>query len=482
MTRPRSPRTTDDRAAGSGSSGAAGTSRGGAGQPGPADRESTPPLGPGRQHPEYGPAAPASPGPWDPHSQALLADGAMGAAKEPRLRSARFGGRVGARRGSADPVKALLHRHRELCERAVDPLEIAAGLEAHGVTDRTAARLRHRDVFSLAEELYARVPRAEVHPRVAQDDPVRGAAGSVRRAALYLLPGAFCLAAVATAQPAVVDDAALRLGGGALGTAAAALALRFCLRSGSLSVCRGAMGAAPLWTCWLLAQLLFGDALLEHLLPAGPDGHVPGSHLPAAPAAIALAFAVGPAAWCARWFATRARRRLAASRGPGDFSAGARPLPLTATALFLTMLVALLLAVRTGDAYLGDGPYGDWYERWYGGWYGGWYGTGSLAAAAALGTLLFVARLLAVHDRGSAAAKGLATACAVEVALLGTAMAARLPGCAALDGPIEAAVAAYGPGVVSLAACAAVVPVLLAHAMVVLSRASAHPFPPAEPR
>ena len=54
------------------------------------------------------------------------------------------------RRGAADPVKALMHRHRELCERAVDPLEIAAGLEAHGITDRTAARFRHRDVFSLA--------------------------------------------------------------------------------------------------------------------------------------------------------------------------------------------------------------------------------------------------------------------------------------------------------------------------------------------
>ena len=65
-----------------------------------------------------------------------------------------------AARGAADPVKALMHRHRDLCERAVDPLEIAAGLEAHGVTDRTAARFRHRDVFSLAEEMYARVPRA----------------------------------------------------------------------------------------------------------------------------------------------------------------------------------------------------------------------------------------------------------------------------------------------------------------------------------
>lgn len=59
-------------------------------------------------------------------------------------RPARRGG------GPADPVKTLMHSHRELCERAVDPLEIAAGLEAHGVTDRAAARFRHRDVFSLA--------------------------------------------------------------------------------------------------------------------------------------------------------------------------------------------------------------------------------------------------------------------------------------------------------------------------------------------
>lgn len=70
-----------------------------------------------------------------------------------------------------------MHRHRELCERAVDPLEIAAGLEAHGVTDRTAARFRHRDVFSLAEELYARVPRGEAQT------PARPGRGLARPAA-----------------------------------------------------------------------------------------------------------------------------------------------------------------------------------------------------------------------------------------------------------------------------------------------------------
>ncbi|MGV2921265.1 hypothetical protein RMO59_35855, partial [Streptomyces alfalfae] len=34
------------------------------------------------------------------------------------------------RHGAADPVKALMRRHHDLCARAVDPLEIAAGLEA----------------------------------------------------------------------------------------------------------------------------------------------------------------------------------------------------------------------------------------------------------------------------------------------------------------------------------------------------------------
>ncbi|MGF1432161.1 hypothetical protein ACQRUO_37410, partial [Kitasatospora sp. LaBMicrA B282] len=59
----------------------------------------------------------------------------------------------------ADPVRELMAEHRELCEQATDPLEIAAGLEAAGVCAATAGRYRHADVFSLAEELFARVPR-----------------------------------------------------------------------------------------------------------------------------------------------------------------------------------------------------------------------------------------------------------------------------------------------------------------------------------
>jgi hypothetical protein len=57
-----------------------------------------------------------------------------------------------------DPVRLLTRRHRALCLDAAGPLEIAAGLEAAGLTDRAAAPYRHPDVFSLAEELHARVP------------------------------------------------------------------------------------------------------------------------------------------------------------------------------------------------------------------------------------------------------------------------------------------------------------------------------------
>src|SRR5439155_967759 len=81
------------------------------------------------------------------------------------------------------------------CERAVDPLEIAAGLEAHGVTDRTAARFRHRDVFSLAEEMYARA----THDGEPPTPPTAVDAPRVRPAWVLftLLPGALATATAA---------------------------------------------------------------------------------------------------------------------------------------------------------------------------------------------------------------------------------------------------------------------------------------------
>ncbi|TGZ03167.1 hypothetical protein E5Z02_27380, partial [Streptomyces rhizosphaericola] len=124
------------------------------------------------------PAVPAEPAAeaTDGHRPAPPAARATEAPAPVPLRPAEIAARAGqrrhpvpVRRGTADPVKSLMHHHRALCERAVSPLEIAAGLEAHGLTDRTAARYRHRDVFALAEELYARTPAgpAEAPPPVA---------------------------------------------------------------------------------------------------------------------------------------------------------------------------------------------------------------------------------------------------------------------------------------------------------------------------
>lgn len=407
-----------------------------------------------------GPAAPTSPGPWDPRSEALLQVPAPAALAVPvpaapaeaiQQPAPALGPRA-PRRATADPVKALMHRHRELCERAVDPLEIAAGLEAHGVTDRTAARFRHRDVFSLAEELYARVPRGDAAPtRPAPEAPAPG--GTAAWALAACAPGA--VAALATAGLALTEGP-LRGAVGALGALGLAAALLVAVRRGPLYAAGRTAPAAHLWTLWLLAYTVAGDGLLDQLLTGGPDGAwtlvTPGG--PAAPAdgswildtgpLLALALAVAPAAWCARLFAVRARRRLAASRGLDDFAAGVRPLLLSTVALPLALLAGLLAL------------------------------TGFSPGALALGALLLLARLLTVHGPTEAAAPALAAACTAEALALALVLAARLPGCAFLDAPVRAAVDTWGPAAVPALACGAAALALLAHATTALSRASAH--------
>ncbi|MGG7571602.1 hypothetical protein [Streptomyces sirii] len=212
-----------------------------------------------------------------------------------------------------------MHRHQKLCAHAVDALEIAAGLEAHGVTDRTAARFRHRDVFSLAEELYARVPRAEQGTPEAGGGWGRGWGGRCG-AVLQLLPGAVCGATVA-ALASVGETAApaSRMAVAAAGVVLLALAVRLAVRSGPLRARHQGAGSrtAGLWVCWTLGYAVFGDRLLAELLAGGPD--LPYAHpRPAVAAAVALSCAVLPAAGCARWFAVRGRRGLAASRGLGN--------------------------------------------------------------------------------------------------------------------------------------------------------------------
>ncbi|GAA3820265.1 hypothetical protein GCM10023083_62050 [Streptomyces phyllanthi] len=355
-----------------------------------------------------------------------------------------------ARRGAADPVKALLHRHRDLCERAVDPLDLAAGLEAHGLTDRTAARYRHRDVFSLAEEMYARVPR----------DPRDGEARSTERAAsnapgaharwavLVLLPGALCAATVAGVR---LTDGQSRLVCAAVGTLAVLLGLRAALRRGPLRIRSGAARGARAWTCWLLVYTVLGDGLLTAALDEAPLGPFPVALAPV----LSLTLACAPAAWCAHLFAVRARRRLVASRGLTEFADTVRPLLVAVFALFLCALAGLLALC---GAALEEPP--------------------AYAGAGALGALLLLVRLLGAHGSMRAPALALRAAGTAEAIALAAVFASRLPGCASLAVPVETVVGAWGPGAVPGLACGLTALALLIHSTRTLTRASAHAAPP----
>nr|WP_246201817.1 hypothetical protein [Streptomyces alboniger] len=371
-------------------------------------------------------------------------------------------GRGTTSHGAADPVKALMHRHRDLCARAVDPLEIAAGLEAHGVTDRAAARYRHRDVFALAEEMYARVPRDDDSSRAR---PGAGDGTDVHHApqvrpgwALFaLLPGAACAAAVAGAEVTAGATRAAVTVGGAL---AVALALRVALRDGPLRAATPLTPATRAWVCWLIAYALLGDGLLTNAVAGGPDG--PGDlWQPATATALGLTLAVAPATWCARLFAARARGRLVASRGLDEFAASVRPLLLGIVVLFLAALgVSLAATDAAADAVLGTAE-----------------NPSALTGAGALGALLLLVRLLAAHGFARAPALLLGAAGACEVAAPALVFAGRLPGCDALAAPVTAVVDSWGPGAVPAAVCGAAALALLIHAARTLTLASAHAGP-----
>ncbi|MCX5145561.1 hypothetical protein OHB36_02005 [Streptomyces sp. NBC_00320] len=287
------------------------------------------------------------------------------------------------RRAGGDPVKTLLHRHRALCERAVDPLEIAAGLEVQGITDRTAARFRHRDVFSLAEELYARTPRGDepAAPRTVRPSDAR----ALRGFGYALLPGALALGAAAAAVPYAGPVAVL----------ATVAALVWPARPGRTG--RAAAGRFP-YAALLLAAAVVGWAVLRHGTPLG----------------VGLALAAAPGHLVGAVYAARARSRLAGSRALEDFTDRARPLLIAAALAFA--------ATAAGAAALAGTP---------------------SAVAVPLAVLLFLTRLLLAHGapRGPVAA-------ALALALLPT--------------PLAVPAAAAG---------------LLVHAVLVLSRASAHARP-----
>ncbi|GHG96287.1 hypothetical protein GCM10018780_20650 [Streptomyces lanatus] len=354
-----------------------------------------------------------------------------------------------ARRTGADPVKALMHRHRELCERAVDPLDIAAGLEAHGITDRTAARFLHRDVFSLAEEMYARTPRDGEEPPGTQ--PLTPPRARPDWILLTLLPGALCAATVTGLH---LTHGQSRLITAAVGTLVVTLALRAAVARGPLA---GRHITRPTATRigWLIAYALLGDGLLRAAATGGPDALPTGTAqgpwpLTVAPV-LALALSCAPAAWCAHLLAVRARHRLSASRALKDFATSAKPLLLATLALYLGALTALL--TLTGTTLHEPAAY---------------------PQTLTLGALLLLARLLTAHGFTQAPALVLTAAASAEATALATLFAARLPGCARLATPVQSLLDIWGPAAIPTIACGTGALTLLLHAMRTLTRASAH--------
>jgi hypothetical protein len=155
-------------------------------------------------------------------------------------RPARSGADLVENRRCGGAIPQLTREHDELCTQAVDPLEIAAGLEAAGVNDRAARRdYAAGNVFELAQRMFALVPRRPADlPRL--DDPWRAPARRhLLRGVLYALPGLLFLAALQSLRPAPAGLALLLGASVAANAASQALSLL-----GHLLIGRGDLRAA----------------------------------------------------------------------------------------------------------------------------------------------------------------------------------------------------------------------------------------------
>ncbi|MFF4738317.1 hypothetical protein ACFY2W_20895 [Streptomyces sp. NPDC001262] len=93
-------------------------------------------------------------------------------------------------RWAADPLDDLAEEMADVCATAVHPDEIAAVLEAGGLTgEQITERYGRNDAFELAEELFARVPRSHPEPPP-RPDPWRVSPGAcLLRSLVFTLPG-----------------------------------------------------------------------------------------------------------------------------------------------------------------------------------------------------------------------------------------------------------------------------------------------------
>lgn len=93
-------------------------------------------------------------------------------------------------RWAADPLDELAEELADVCAAAVHPDEIAAVLEADGLTgEQIAERYGRADAFELAAELFARVPRGHPEPAPRPDPWKIGPGASLLRSVVFTLPG-----------------------------------------------------------------------------------------------------------------------------------------------------------------------------------------------------------------------------------------------------------------------------------------------------
>lgn len=373
---------------------------------------------------------------------------------------------------SGDPVREVMAEHRELCEPAVDPLDLAVRLEEAGLGQEAAARCRHADLFGLAEELYARVPRrpaATPAADEAEEGRPRRYGAALRASVCAGLPVA-AAAALGGRWP-VLLPAAVALTLLRAGSAVSAAGPAASEASGASSAAPGPatavdLGPGPSAASWQGAPHPAGprrwrpDALGHGagvagllLLPLAGATAGAGDGRVTAALVLAAALSAGSAEWAGRWFRHIGRGHLRTAGTLAEFRARMRPVLPVAVVLHLAVLAVLsfaalavltVVAPRPGPGHDGGllhlvaeraGP-----VQW--------------AAQGVLGLLLVLPAALAHCGRGGLAALG---------ALAG-AVAAGVP--LAL-GRSAAAAGLLGGGAVAL--------VLLAYAWPVLGRAGAHP-------
>ncbi|MEW1912269.1 hypothetical protein AB0442_28145 [Kitasatospora sp. NPDC085895] len=225
-----------------------------------------------------------------------------------------------------DPVRALMAEHRRLCEQAVDPLDIAAGLEDAGLSDGAAARYRHADLFALAEEMHARVERRPEPPAPAAPAApwAPDAARALGTAALHL-PAAGMLAAVPWLSQVVGPVAAVP---------AALLAV------GWLTLAAPSTGPVARAGYGLGAGLLMAPAAAGGLGPAA-----------------VLALAAGAADLASRRLRDAARRHLASAPTLAEYRARMRPLlPVAAVVQLAVAGTAAAVLPLAADVPAAAGP------------------------------------------------------------------------------------------------------------------------------